>query len=623
MDSGKGEFSNEALFAGRYRIMRCVGRGGMGEVYLAQDALLDNQEVALKVIHEDLCKNEKYVRRFLREVCATRMITDPSVVRTFDAGVELGRLYFSMEYVRGVTLEEELEHGSFTLGELLGIFYRVCQGIAAIHEAGVIHRDLKPSNIILTTEGIPKISDFGLARAGDSGITKTSEIIGTLAYLAPELLEGAEVTTSVDIYALGVISYEMFTGKCPFEGSNNAHLLLAHAKHTPTHPSKLVPEIPTWLGDITMNMLQKTPEKRPENTTEIVKQIEMHTERLSGNLDPLHMPYQIQAPLPPESDPQLPQIDPFGSGASLARMMAISQQERSVKDTVSSNNESSLRKAVDTIKKNRSHVQTAIRALLLVIFVGLVWYIGFSDSYRQRRSSPGGVIGLVGWFRADSVVGRNGSGVAKLSDNSMEKSTATQPLRNHQPTYKKFGSSGFPVMSFDGKNDFLHADGIARSLRGSTGMTVIYVARNLNADKNHYVWSSHLDDQEQNLVHAGFSKGEKLRVRTIINPFQRGYHESYPLETSEFAIYVVTINERKVATFQNSKHLFTDTTSYDVQFPRAAYFSLGQEYDDQGPGDFFQGELAEMMIYNRALGKSERQRIEGLLASKYKIGLRE
>ncbi len=589
----------------------------MGEVFLAVDTLLDNQLVALKIIHEDLCRNEKYTKRFLREIAATRLITSNSVVRTFDAGVERGRPYFSMEYIRGATLAEELDDESFqiSLCEGLTIFHQIAKGISAIHKADVIHRDLKPSNIMLTEDGEVKISDFGLARTTTSAITKSGGLAGTASYVAPELIDGSPATPAVDMYALGVIAYEIFTYRMPFTGENDLALIVAPMRQDPTHPSELVPAIPLWLADLILGMLSRTPDARPPIDVAL-GEIEQKASETAETEASLVVPYVLRTAVRVDEDVENGSFDSFTSGGLSATRKDTEAAPTGTSDPSLSSQSFKVLRAVQT------HSSTLLRVVFLTLCLAFAWYIGFSESFQDKRSSPGGVTGLIGWYRVDAVTAADGTHVARVADQSRFDYTATQSFYDAQPRYVKNAIAGYPALRFDGTNDFLQLDGVAQALRSANGVTVIFVARTDTPKRSQYVWSSHLENQEENLIHGGFSPEGGVRIRSIKNPFQRGFHDSRQVQITEFAIVATVAAGREVSAFFNSGKLFTDKIPYDIEFARAGFFSLGQEYDASGPGDFFSGELAEVLIYNRALSERERARIESLLSAKYKISLR-
>ena len=257
-----GRFGPGAVLAGRYRIVAMLGRGGMGEVYRADDLQLD-QPVALKFLPESLSRNEAAIARFRNEVRTARQVSHPNVCRVYDLAEIEGLYVLSMEYVDGEDLGSLLRRiGRLPSDKALEISRKLCAGLAAAHEKGVLHRDLKPSNIMLDARGQVLLTDFGLA--GLAGEIEGSEVRnGTPAYMAPEQLAGLEVTARSDIYALGLVLYEIFTGKVPFESETLAGLIEARAERTPVSPTTLVRDLDPLVEKVILRCLQAKPSQRP------------------------------------------------------------------------------------------------------------------------------------------------------------------------------------------------------------------------------------------------------------------------------------------------------------------------------------------------------------------------
>ena len=272
-----------ATFAGRYVIERLIGLGGMGEVYLALDSLLENERIALKIIHADLSTEDKNIKRFQREIQLTRKIAHQNIARTYDAGIAEKRFYFSMEYLEGTVLSDLLATEPLHATEVCKIVQQVCAGLAAIHKAGVIHRDLKPGNLIRTQDGQVKIMDFGIARPGNSSLTKTTEVLGSAPYMAPELWTGNELGAASDFYALGVLFYELLTGVLPLDGETAAELMFKHLEVNPPAPSSIIESIPVTLNDIVLKLMSKASADRFQSAEEIALAIDdaLHHNRVS------------------------------------------------------------------------------------------------------------------------------------------------------------------------------------------------------------------------------------------------------------------------------------------------------------------------------------------------------
>src|SRR5579884_1028943 len=208
----------ETLIDSRYRVISRLGSGGMADVYLAEDRLLGRQ-VALKVLHRHFAEDSEFVERFRREASSAAALSHPNIVGIFDRGEADGTYYIAMEYVPGSSLKTIVrESGAMDPARAIDIVIQILRAARSAHRHGVIHRDLKPQNVILDDEGRARVTDFGIARAGASDMTLTGSIMGTAQYLSPEQAQGFAVTTSSDLYSVGVILYELLTGVVPFEG---------------------------------------------------------------------------------------------------------------------------------------------------------------------------------------------------------------------------------------------------------------------------------------------------------------------------------------------------------------------------------------------------------------------
>ncbi len=246
----------------RYRIIALLGRGGMGEVYRADDLLL-GQQVALKFLPSELAQNPDAISRFRNEVRIARQVSHPNVCRVYDFGEVNGRLFLSMEYIDGEDLASLLRRiGQLPMAKALEIARKLCAGLGAAHEKGVLHRDLKPSNIMLDARGQILLTDFGLAGIADQ-IEGAEVRSGTPAYMAPEQLAGREVTIRSDIYSLGLVLYEIFTGKRPFEGNSIRDLSRARTETTPTSLTTLVRDVDPVVERVVLRCLDPDPSRRP------------------------------------------------------------------------------------------------------------------------------------------------------------------------------------------------------------------------------------------------------------------------------------------------------------------------------------------------------------------------
>ncbi|CAA9425815.1 MAG: Probable serine/threonine-protein kinase pknL, partial [uncultured Quadrisphaera sp.] len=213
---------------GRYEVLSRIAAGGMATVYLAADARLGRQ-VALKVMHPHLAADEVFVDRFAREARSAARLSHPGVVGVYDQGAEGGTVYLAMEHVPGRTLRDVLtERGALTAGEALAVVTAMLDALASAHRSDLVHRDVKPENILVGLDGRLRVADFGLARAASASTTAASVLIGTVAYLAPELVTQGRADARADVYAVGVVLFELLTGSLPFTGDVPAQVAYAH-----------------------------------------------------------------------------------------------------------------------------------------------------------------------------------------------------------------------------------------------------------------------------------------------------------------------------------------------------------------------------------------------------------
>jgi serine/threonine-protein kinase len=261
-DRAHGDFLPGAMLAGRYRIVGLLGRGGMGEVYRADDLKL-GRPVALKFLPRELEADRDRLDRFLNEARVALTVTHPNVCRVHDIGDIDGRHYISMEYIDGEDLSSLLRRiGRLPEDKALQIARQLCAGVAAAHEEGILHRDLKPANVMIDGRGRAKITDFGLAGLAE-GIAGAEIAAGTPGYMAPEQIAGESVSERSDVYALGLVLYELFTGKRAFKADSAAKLRQMQTESTPSSPSDHVQGLDPVVEQVVLRCLERRPERRP------------------------------------------------------------------------------------------------------------------------------------------------------------------------------------------------------------------------------------------------------------------------------------------------------------------------------------------------------------------------
>ncbi|UCE25651.1 MAG: protein kinase, partial [Candidatus Zixiibacteriota bacterium] len=267
-----------ALTAGaeisHYRIIRRIGAGGMGEVYLAHDKDL-NRNVALKFLAPALCQDSECRQRFTHEAQAAAKLNHPNIVTVYEVSEFQGRPFFAMEFVEGQSLKDYLANDQISLEEFTRLISQICEGLNAAHEAGVVHRDIKPSNILIDAQGRARIVDFGLAMVrGIDSVTRTGSTAGTPAYMSPEQVRGERVGAVSDLFSLGVVMYQMLTGSLPFAGEYEAALIYSIANDDPAPVSKLRSDIPPGLESVVTKLLEKDTQNRYQSARDVIQALQ-------------------------------------------------------------------------------------------------------------------------------------------------------------------------------------------------------------------------------------------------------------------------------------------------------------------------------------------------------------
>lgn len=296
------------LIGERYQIEQVVARGGMATVYLAMDIRLE-RKVALKVIHPHLASDSSFREKFIREARIAAKLSHPNLVNVFDQGEDGDLAFMAMEYVSGITLRDALkDFGALDAKRALDLFEPMLSGLAAAHRAGILHRDLKPENVLLSNDGRIKLGDFGLARDIDNH-TSTGSLVGTVAYLSPELVMRGTADARSDVYAAGIMLFEMLAGKQPFEGEQAVQIAYQHANDNVPAPSKFNPQVPPLLDELVLWATAREAAHRPSDAVELLAVVQRaKTELKAGRNDTA---LRIQ-PLPSKADTKttvLPDLD--------------------------------------------------------------------------------------------------------------------------------------------------------------------------------------------------------------------------------------------------------------------------------------------------------------------------
>ena len=268
---------------GRYEIHELIGVGGMANVYRCTDTL-DDREVAVKILKDEFLNNEEFIRRFKNESKAIAMLSHPNIVKVYDVSFGDMIQYIVMEYIDGITLKEYIgQQGVLDWREALHLTTQILKALQHAHNKGVVHRDIKPHNIMLLQDGTIKVTDFGIARLTDNHTkTMTEQAIGSVHYIAPEQARGSSTDGKSDIYSVGVMLYEMITGKLPFDADSAVSVALMQLQSTPVMPREINPGIPLGLEQITMHAMQKNPSERYQTALDMLGDLERF--RLNPNV---------------------------------------------------------------------------------------------------------------------------------------------------------------------------------------------------------------------------------------------------------------------------------------------------------------------------------------------------
>jgi serine/threonine protein kinase len=282
------------VIAGRYEVIKCLGAGSMGMVYACRHRELSGHKVAVKVLFPEVARDRVAAQRFKNEVFASYGVSHPYVVRAYEFVRDGDLVAYTMEFVGGGDLADRLSeapHG-LLIPDVIRFLKQMCLGVQAIHDAHIVHRDLKPENILLTSEGSVKIADFGIARQGNGPkLTEHGGVVGTLDYVSPEYLVNSQVDAASDIYALGVLAYEMVTGELPFQGDTVYSTMTRRLKEDPTPAHLLRSECPEELAQIIQKAMQRDPKARFSSAYDMahaLDEMQGHTTITPHSTDPLN-----------------------------------------------------------------------------------------------------------------------------------------------------------------------------------------------------------------------------------------------------------------------------------------------------------------------------------------------
>lgn len=365
------------LIHGRYRIEKLIARGGMATVYIAEDNRLD-RKVALKVIHPHLASDLVFREKFVREAKTAARLSHPNLVNVFDQAEDGDIVFLAMEYVSGITLRQALdEFGSLSPGRALDVFEPIIAGLAAAHGAGILHRDIKPENVLLSDDGRIKLGDFGLARP-ISAQTQTGGVVGTVAYLSPELVSRGIADARSDIYAAGIMLFELLTGKQPYLGEQAVQVALQHANSEVPAPSSLNPKVPELLDEIVLWATSKQPQDRPADAIELHRILIRAKNDLKAGKSSAQLTQQLRETAALRQTTVMPTLD---ENNTTQRIDSFGEAAPNANDTVALN--------FETIETDANPRFTSHRALKLLVASTLTVLLGLGAGW-WFSAGPGG-----------------------------------------------------------------------------------------------------------------------------------------------------------------------------------------------------------------------------------------
>lgn len=371
------------LIDGRYQVRSRIARGGMATVYLATDLRLERR-VAIKIMHGHLADDNTFKSRFVQEARSAARLAHPNVVNVFDQGQDSDMAYMVMEYLPGITLRDLLkDYGKLTPEQTVDIVTAVLGGLAAAHKAGIVHRDMKPENVLLADDGRIKLGDFGLARATSANTATGQALLGTIAYLSPELVTRGVADARSDIYALGIMMYEMLTGEQPFVGEAPMQIAYQHANDSVPAPSLKVPGLPRELDELVLWATARDPEGRPRDASAMLEQLQLIAAEMPGHAEPGAT--AATTVLPSALAPTMVLaggIDELAGDADAETQIIGSARHRTGPVEATSADSTALLRSTAAKRKRRGYWLFALIVLLAGLAAGTGWYFGSGPGSR-------------------------------------------------------------------------------------------------------------------------------------------------------------------------------------------------------------------------------------------------
>lgn len=442
------------LFAGRYRILKSIGRGGMADVYLAKDLILDNEEVSIKVLRTNYQTDQIAVARFQREARAMAELNHPNIVSIRDIGEEDGQQFLVMEYVDGSDLKKYIQdHAPLSNNEVVRIMEEVLSAMTLAHQQGIVHRDLKPQNILLTKDGTVKVTDFGIAVAfAETSLTQTNSMLGSVHYLSPEQARGSKATVQSDIYAMGIMLFEMLTGHIPYDGDSAVTIALQHFQKPLPSIIDENKNVPQALENVVIKATAKRLSDRYASTFEMSRDL-MTALSYNRSREP-KLVFEDT-----ENTKTLPKVTTSTSVPSTTEQL-LKKQKAAKEDKVATENQAT--KAKTKKKKSRRMFGTLMKIFFAVVIVAIAIFTYLTLTSPSTVSVPD----VAGSSLSEAKTTIKSSGlkvgtVHKVSSDTVEsgyviKTSPTAGSSKKEGSsidiYVSKGSSGFKIKDYTGQD---------------------------------------------------------------------------------------------------------------------------------------------------------------------------
>jgi len=371
---------------GRYEILERIGGGGMALVYKGHDLLL-NRKVAVKVLRQQYVHDEEFIQRFRREAQSAASLSHPNVVSIYDVGQEDETHYIVMEYIEGKTLNELIkERAPLQVEEAIHIASQICDALEHAHQNGIIHRDIKPHNILIGRNGRVKVTDFGIARAATSStITQTGSVVGSVHYFSPEHAKGTQAGKNSDLYSLGIVLYQMLTGKLPFHGESPISVALKHLQEDVESPRSVNPLIPQSVENLIMKSLRKRPEERYQSATDMHQDLETCLQPERRNEAKVHQWASLSADHADHDDEENTRVVP---AIRSTQVYASAETDEEYEDPFDDDEEEP--------RKKRGWVKPTVWIVILLIVLGGMFYLVkyVQDLFKVEETQVPNLVGI-------------------------------------------------------------------------------------------------------------------------------------------------------------------------------------------------------------------------------------